>query len=572
MSVPPDDHGLEALVAQLEEIRARLGRRVRVLHIGNIANNAFHNAKLQRKLGLDADVLCYDYYHIMGCPEWEDADFIGFPGDEFAPIWYHLDMKGYQRPKWFAQGPFELAARYLILKRRNSALGTKIWRNLGVLNGTLRPTGAARIYAAGAECKQFARRLFWLFMRPDHVEQRVLKTLKRLPLLNQLLSQNSAPAFTYGAGAALRRIAVLLRELKLRFSDTSPNMSEIITERAKEFCAGFREQFPNRSDQLTYEECLPYVLNSLRWNQLFQEYDIIQAYSTDVMWPMLTNTPYFAFEHGTLRDIPNEDSTRGRMTALAYSKAEHVFVTNADCMQNARALAGDRVSFINHPFDEDDALAGDWVSVRDNLLREMNANHLVLHPTRQDWVEGTGFADKGNDVFLKAFIRMHALGFKIGLVMCEWGRNVRESRALLDEAGLTSFVRWERPMSGRRLLTVAQASEIVVDQFKLGAFGGVTFKALAAACCVCTKLDVSESQAFFGEAPPVVNCSTEDEIVDKVTELLRHPERLKERSKASREWVDKFHSGRQVSAAHIQEYVPYLRAYIGLAKEKSAPG
>ncbi len=75
MTISSRDHGLDPLVAELEEIKAYLGRPVRVLHIGNIANNAFHNAKLQRKLGLDADVLCYDYYQLMGCPEWEDSEF-----------------------------------------------------------------------------------------------------------------------------------------------------------------------------------------------------------------------------------------------------------------------------------------------------------------------------------------------------------------------------------------------------------------------------------------------------------------------------------------------------------------
>jgi len=68
----------------LREFQRREGRPLRVLHIGNIANNAYINAKIQRRLGIDADVCCYDYYHVMGCPEWEDADFTGDVGDQFA--------------------------------------------------------------------------------------------------------------------------------------------------------------------------------------------------------------------------------------------------------------------------------------------------------------------------------------------------------------------------------------------------------------------------------------------------------------------------------------------------------
>src|SRR5437868_6624289 len=59
----------------LQEYVARHGRRPRVLHIGNLANNAYYNAKLLNRAGFDCDVLCCDTYHIMSCPEWEDADF-----------------------------------------------------------------------------------------------------------------------------------------------------------------------------------------------------------------------------------------------------------------------------------------------------------------------------------------------------------------------------------------------------------------------------------------------------------------------------------------------------------------
>ena len=75
----------EAL-AWLGDFKQQSGRALRVLHIGNIANNAYNNAKIQRSLGIEADVLCYDYYHIMGTPEWEDTDIQGSL-DNFHPDW-----------------------------------------------------------------------------------------------------------------------------------------------------------------------------------------------------------------------------------------------------------------------------------------------------------------------------------------------------------------------------------------------------------------------------------------------------------------------------------------------------
>lgn len=67
----------------LDAFRKSHGRPPRILHIGNIANNAYNNVKLLNKAGLDCDVICYDYYHIMGCPEWEDADFDGDVKNQF---------------------------------------------------------------------------------------------------------------------------------------------------------------------------------------------------------------------------------------------------------------------------------------------------------------------------------------------------------------------------------------------------------------------------------------------------------------------------------------------------------
>src|SRR5688500_18130008 len=90
------------------------GRPLRVLHIGNIANNAYNNAKIQRQQGIDADVICHDYYHVMGSPEWEDADFRGEIADPFYPDWWRVDLNGFSRPTWFAQGNLRTCLHYLL--------------------------------------------------------------------------------------------------------------------------------------------------------------------------------------------------------------------------------------------------------------------------------------------------------------------------------------------------------------------------------------------------------------------------------------------------------------------------
>jgi glycosyltransferase involved in cell wall biosynthesis len=92
------------------------GRPLRVLHIGNIANNGYNNAKIQRDHGIEADVIAYDYYHIMGTPEWEDAEINGSLGDPFYPDWWAVDLGEWQRPNWFIQGPLLECVAYLRAK------------------------------------------------------------------------------------------------------------------------------------------------------------------------------------------------------------------------------------------------------------------------------------------------------------------------------------------------------------------------------------------------------------------------------------------------------------------------
>ena len=123
-----DVEGLDEALRWVVEFKRIHGRNLRVLHIGNIANNAYNNARIQREFGIEADVLSYDYYHIMGCPEWEDADFNGDIGNTFFPDWWATSLRGWRRPEWFANGPADEALRYLLLRRRKPAFLAKMFR------------------------------------------------------------------------------------------------------------------------------------------------------------------------------------------------------------------------------------------------------------------------------------------------------------------------------------------------------------------------------------------------------------------------------------------------------------
>jgi len=102
-----------------------------VLHVGNVANNAYLNARLLNAAGVESDVLCYGNYHFMASPEWEELDGGAVGIDPERPDWRRVAAETFPRPRWFSQGPYRLAAAYLEARRQGREwLSACLWRLL----------------------------------------------------------------------------------------------------------------------------------------------------------------------------------------------------------------------------------------------------------------------------------------------------------------------------------------------------------------------------------------------------------------------------------------------------------
>ena len=487
------------------------GRPLRVLHIGNIANNAYINARMMNAAGVDCDVLVPEYYHIMGCPEWEDADFAGELGDHFKPRWHAVDLGGFERPRWFASGPTEWCLRYLLARREGREREANLlWRYLDLVRRMESTVGSPAALQAATRLAEHARSL------------------------------------------AIHALGRLKRPL-------DPYSDEAQT-RYQQLAARWRELHPDRDDALTHDDLCYCLRHFDLWQRLMQHYDVVQGYADMAIYPLLYHEgPYTAFEHGTLRDLPFEPSAIGRKVALSFAEAGHVFVTNADCVDNAAQISGGRHTFINHPYDDrQSGRVSGWQDLRAELLAG-GAEALLYFPTRHDWIAGKGFNDKGNDVFLRAFARLVKEGRKLKLVCTAWGNNVDDSKQLLRELGVDHAVTWSEPVGNYQFERLILASDMVVDQFVLGAFGGVTYKSLAAGRPVVVYLDEAQMTKLYGEAPPVTNCRTEDEVYAEVAELLDDPQHREGIGRLARNWVRKFHSGQQTLRTQVDIYTRLLR-------------
>ena len=468
------------------------GRAPRVLGIGNIANNAFKNALLLRQHGIECDVLCYSYYHIMGCPEWEAAYFDSRGVDDFKPDWSKIDLGGYERPRWFAQGHLGTCLDYLIAFREGELIADTLWKRL---------EGEHDSGGAGEASSHYAE-----------------------------------PIMPYDAAAIASGLAQL-----------------------------FRCVFPQRRDILEEGELLAhlgYFLGELpRFKRLFANYDVVIGYSTDGTLPLIAGKRnYIAYEHGTIREIPFRRDVVGRLCALVYARARTVLITNCDNIVAAQRLGLRRFAFVPHPILEDQVGAVQITELRQQLCNEHDADFIVLHPSRQHWSDARDpNYDKGNDILIRGFARfVSEQRPKALLILVEWGQMVADTRALINELGIAHRVIWLNPIPVRLLAEYVAASDVLADQFTIGAWGATMPLGLLVGTPTLIRLDEEVHRWCFPEMPPVLNAVTPDEVLGRLVEI-QDRDRAAAVAAAGKGWYERYHSmsvvaGRLVDAiSHLQQ-------------------
>jgi glycosyltransferase involved in cell wall biosynthesis len=490
-----------------------------VLHIGNIANNAYNNAKIQRRFGIAADVICADYYHVMSCPEWEDADFSGAIVDSVLPDWWAVDLRGFRRPRWFAQGPGRLCRAYLASRGVRASL---FWAALTTARWVFcRQSLGARLLRA------VVLRPAWRFLRSAFLlTAATAKTLRK--------SGQSREKAEPVVGAA-----------------TATNAFQ---ERCLRLVEAFDRHFPDRADHLGVAEIGAYAGFPEAWSPLLTRYDMIQAYSTDPAIPLVCSVRNFvAYEHGTIRDIPFQDTIEGRICALSYREAPAVFITNSDNIKAADRLgiAADRLFCLPHAFDD---------TKLQRFAEECGVTIptalpcVFFSPSRQYWTDRDPSFAKGNDVLLRALPLVRKVSSDFRVVLVEWGRDVAAAKRLVDELGCSGLVSWIPMLKKRDLWSQYLRSHAVVDQFVIPALGGVAFEAMALGRRTITALDEAEAAQFFGRTPPLFTCRTVEEVAAAMIQIIADPGDSGGLGAAARRWINQYHSARRIVAIQLAAY------------------
>ncbi|MZP29509.1 hypothetical protein GTO91_07290 [Heliobacterium undosum] len=541
----------------LERFREVHGRNPKVLHIGNIANNSYNNAKLINGNGIDCDVLCYDYYHVMGCPEWEDADFRGDYGDDFFPNWEAVDLNGFQRPKWFVQGPLNFCIKYLDSKNRNHTIRAGFWwKVLAESRRFIRWRKKYGSFSSGKKhfiesLKKFISRKeyfsllseiivfflftsFWqilllLFITARCMNSIVIFSLKVLKRFKKMATRSQ------GRGTRERRRSLSM----VSWDDYIAHCESLVRE--------FNEHFPDRPDKLNVEELEQFYSPVNKFLYLFQHYDLVEAYSTDPIYPLLMRfKPYIAYEHGTIRDIPFDDNVVSRLTALAYAKADHVFITNPDCIKRVDDLCIKKYSFVPHVIDQKYERAPSPVRSRYGISEK---SRLIFAPARQNW------EIKGNDITFHAFHQYLQDYPDAYLAIPFWGQDVDKSKSLIDELKIKKNIIELEPLKIRELIDWINAADCVIDQY-YGYFGGIAPSALACGKPLIMDFNANWYEWAFTEMPPVLWANTVQTVYERLIEAMKMD--LNSYHAQAIQWVKENYGYEMVKDEHIAQIASLL--------------
>ncbi len=535
-------------------------KKLRVLHIGNIANNAYLNAKILNEAGFDCDVLSNSYYHIMGSPEWEDADFSGETGSEFFPNWNKVNLRGFHRPRWFAQGPLKVCLYYLNARRQKRRLRAQVGWFLLEVTQFLARYPRLSLYLAKLSWKMTSLRKLGLRVLTKVLDRNLgmnsssLSSLTGNPSDKSDLNRNSVSDFDTSLKGKF------LRYLTGAFTENG---------HYRELSMKFLQNFPDRADQFLEKDIelylnINYHCRAKLLDGLFRQYDVIHTYGIDSILAFLSGVhPYIAFEHGTIRSIPFEENPQGQLTALSYRMADGVIITNCDNKRAAERLDLMDFRFIPHPINEESIQPGIGESLREGLHQELKADFIIFHPSRQHWdTERHPSWEKGNDILIEGMARfVQETGINLGAIFVEWGQKIAESKALIARLGIQNNIKWIPPLHSANMARYIDACDLLADQFFLGAFGSTMPRALALGKPAMIYLDEEIHRWCFPEMPPIINARTPDQVYEGVRHAIEDPNWLANLARDGQHWYQKYHSNAVIRDRLMSYYEDVLNKH-----------
>ena len=421
-----------------------------ILHIGNIANNAYNSAAYERRLGLNSFAISPNYLHVMAFPFWETEELIVDPEKTFEPDPY---ISKDNMPEWFLYGTWQ-----------------EVFFNLQ--------------------------------------EQLSLPSIETL---NQVASDS-----TY-------------REVK----------SKLVSVLLKHGRSPLKRVLPSKVRHWLSNSLLVQLRREsyVNYSRIFDLADILVFYGAHNAYVEISNWKghYISLEHGTLRDYINSDFYFAKKSKSAYQKSFRTIVTNQDCLEPARKLGIESGHILKSPHPSSDFDIQDLRNLRLETLKSSPIE--IFSPTRHSYgsIVDRG---KGNQEAIEGILKALVEYPNLRATFVEWGDDVEKSKKLIRELNLQDKIEWTGVLSRKSVKLRMAKALVVLDQFLIPAYGGITADAIAIGVPVITRQDIESDVHFFGTAAPVLGAQNAAEIFQRISLLVENNATSKEIFVKSVEWYD----------------------------------
>ncbi|MBE0447864.1 MAG: glycosyltransferase family 4 protein [Actinobacteria bacterium] len=245
-----------------------------------------------------------------------------------------------------------------------------------------------------------------------------------------------------------------------------------------------------------------------------ERYDVVHIhYAYFGMLGVLGRYPYWLHCHGT--DIRRNlyHPAYKKITFMSLEQADRVLYSTPDLKAHAEKARTDAI-FLPNPVHTEMFKPKDFEGTGDKVL-------LI---SRIDKV-------KGVDVAFSALEKLRKSNPALQIDAFAWGSDLERFK----NCGFVNFI---PKVSHKDIADIIPNYRVIVGQFELGIMGMSEMEAMACARPVICRF---EYQNWYAEAPPLVLAKGEDEIVERIEELLAKPKLCKEIGFSGREWVVKYH-------------------------------
>jgi glycosyltransferase involved in cell wall biosynthesis len=209
-----------------------------------------------------------------------------------------------------------------------------------------------------------------------------------------------------------------------------------------------------------------------------------------------------------------EASIAGFIERLSLRSASKVMVNNyPEALKTLDRLRLRNCVFLPYPYPVD-RVVGDAISPHGEQEKRL----VFLLASNLDW--GAADSDpkrnstKGNDRFIKAFIRACRNGLSAHCIVLERGPDILYAKKIISEEKAEQYFSWQHGLSRKGFHDLLKKCDIVVDQFDIGGYGGIAIEAMSFGKPVIAYIEKKSNSYVFQETIPIINARSEDEIYD----------------------------------------------------------